>query len=59
MKDTYSNTTNSSNILVTDEDSRYTFDRSTNTKVNVNSISTTTEKNDELDALYDIDIDAI
>ena len=59
MKDTYSNTTNSSNILVNDEDSRYIFDRSTNTKVNVNSISTTTEKNDELDALYDIDIDAI
>ena len=60
MKDIYSSTGTYSKSQDISEDSRYVFDRSPSTKVNVNSISTTTtEKNDELDTLYDINIDDI
>jgi initiation factor 1A len=60
MKDIYSNTSSGTNLQDNIEDSGYIFDQNTNTKVNVDSISNTTKNtSDELDTLYDINIDDI
>jgi initiation factor 1A len=60
MKDIYSNTSTYSKNQDISENSRYVFDRSASIKVDVDSMPTaTTEKSDELDTLYDINIDDI